>query len=115
MRRNHGLQEFCGKVGAQVRHGQRFRRDIVGHKSCDVVFGRLPFDIAGLGRYLCGWFRHRGGDGDSAFLNMRVLEKPRFDLSQLDTRATDLHLMVCAAEIFQASFRVPAGKVARLV
>ena len=46
---------------------------------------------------------------------MRVLQKPRFDLAQLDTRATNLHLMIGAAEKVQAPFRVPAGEIARLV
>lgn len=66
--------------------------------------------MADLGHYLCRWLRHRGGNGsDSAFLNVRMPEKPCFDLAQFDTRATDLHLMVGAAEKFQAPLRVPAG------
>ena len=39
-------------MAAQVGHGQGLRRDIVGHKSRDAVFGRWRFDIADLGHNL---------------------------------------------------------------
>src|ERR1700761_6033654 len=52
---------------------------------------------------------------DHRFLDLLVARQLRLDLAQLDAEAADLHLLVIAPQVLQASIRTPATQIATLV
>src|SRR5215510_3817039 len=52
---------------------------------------------------------------DYSGLKRRVREECRFNLAGFDAKASDLHLIICASEIFDIAITEPPRKITRAI
>ena len=90
---DHGVRQMRHQMSADLRHCQRIELRVFSE------VGHQPF------------FTHE----HHCLQDARQLVEPGFDLAQLDTHATDFHLVVITAQIVERAVRQPTYQVAGTV